>query len=781
MKVLFEHPAEIWTDALPLGNGRLGAMCFGGTTRDRIQVNDDTCWSGNPETAYGPSDIGPRDGQGPELLESIRAAVKADDFGLAETLSQKLQSGHSQSYQPFVDIWIDDSTGAAEPLSYARHLDLLAGVAVHSWLEGETSWQQQTFTSYVDQALVVERRSDGAAHDFVIRLTTPLKGAIERRDREGLSLIVRMPRQVLPPHANSAEPIEESTEPGDSITAAARLELRTNGEFDGDRVRGATWLTLVLTSETDYAGPDAPLAGDGSALLRMACDRAAGLAADGFEGLRRRHVEEHQEKMGRVELQLERGSGADLPTDERVESAVSSPDPALAALIFQYGRYLLLASSRPGSRPPHLQGIWNEKPHPPWSSNYTTNINLEMNYWAAESAALPECTEPLLGFVEVLADRGRRTAKELYGLQGWAAHHNSDIWGFSVPAGYGSGDPAWSMWALGGAWLCRPLWERWEYSGDVDQLRDRLWPIMRGAAEFVDGWLIGDDVVGTSPSTSPENHFVAPDGSTRSVSASTTSDLAMIRDLFTNCLRAAEVLGVDDELCEKLRVSLSKLPRERVLDDGRIAEWVRDFPDAEPHHRHQSHLYGVMPGESVIADRDVDLAEAAKVTLDARGSKSTGWSLAWRVALRARLLDGDAALREVKQFLRPMPRGASDEPSMTAPSGVYRNLFCAHPPFQIDGNLAITAGIGEMLVQSHGGVLRLLPALPQEWRSGSVHGLRARHGLTVRVAWENGALTEATLFASRPFTGAVRYAGREMQLVLHEGEVTQLTSAHFTR
>jgi alpha-L-fucosidase 2 len=781
VKVYFEQPAEIWTDALPLGNGRLGAMCFGGTARDRIQVNDDTCWSGNPTTAYGPAHIGPRNGEGPALLESVRAAVEADEFGLAESLSQKLQSGHSQSYQPFVDLWISDETVDSAPLDYSRELDLRTGIAVHAWSDPSAQWRQETFTSYPDQALVIGREGDGVAHDFTVRLTTPLNGAIENRDRDGISLVVRMPRLVLPPHACSAEPIKESAEPGDSITAVARLEVRTDGMVEGDHVRGATWLKLILTSETDYAGPTAPLSGDSSALLTAAAERATGLAAVDFGELRRRHVEDHKEKMARAELQLEPGAGADLPTDQRVEAAVNSADPALVALIYEYGRYLLLASSRPGSLPPHLQGIWNEKPHPPWSSNYTTNINLEMNYWGAESGALPECTEPLIRFVEALAERGRRTARELYGLPGWVAHHNSDSWGFSPPAGYGSGDPAWSMWALAGTWLTRPLWERWEFGGDMELLRERIWPVMRGAAEFVAGWVIGGDAMRTAPSTSPENHFIAPDGMTRSITSSTTADLAMIRDLFTNCLRAADVLGIDDELCGQLRDALAGVPRERVLEDGRIAEWARNFPDAEPHHRHQSHLYGVMPGESVIADRDVDLASAARATLDARGSRSTGWSLAWRVALRARLLDGDAALRDLKQFLLPVPRGASDAPSMSAPSGIYRNLFCAHPPFQIDGNLAISAAIGEMLVQSHGGTLRLLPALPREWSSGSIRGHRARHGLTVDLAWMDGALVLATVSASRPYAGTVRHDGFEAELVLSAGEVVRLTSEHFQR
>jgi alpha-L-fucosidase 2 len=783
MELSYDEPATRWTDALPLGNGRLGAMCFGGARLDRIQINDDSCWSGNPSTAFGAARRKDGRGRGPIVLAELRSALDRDDLGLAESLSQELQSGYSQSYQPFIDLWIESSSESAEPLDYRRELDLRSGVAFHGWGIAKNRRRQWAFTSYVDQALVVHRTAEGENFDIQIGITSPLPELTVLSDATGMTATVHMPRLVLPPHANSEEPIVYAAAPGESVTAVARLEIRSDGEWSDGLLIGAHWVTAVLTSETDYAGVDTPLHGDISALTAKATMRAAATADARFETLRERHAAEHAEKMDRVTLRLDDGPGAAGSTDSRIRAATEAPDPGLAALAFTYGRYLLMACSRPGSRPAHLQGIWNEKAHPPWSSNYTININLEMNYWAAEAAGLPECSEPLLDFVNDLALRGRRTAEVLYGMPGWVAHHNSDIWGFSMPAGYGEGDPCWSMWPLAGAWLSRSLWERWEYAGDVEELRDRLWPVMRGAAEFLLAWLIQDEsgILGTSPSTSPENHFIAADGSTRSVSTSTTADLAMIRDLFGNALKAMTILRVDDELLAELRQALDHLPVERIGEDGRIAEWSRPYADAEPHHRHQSQLYGVMPGESVLLGRDPELAEAAVRTLVARGGKSTGWSLAWRVALWARLGRSEEAALTLDNFLQPMPDDASDEPSMSNPSGVYRNLFCAHPPFQIDGNLAITAGIGELLLQSHGGIIRLLPSLPVGWQKGSLQGMRARGGLIVDLTWQDGLLESARLTATRPVSVPVWYRSDEIRLALQSGSSTVITREHFQR
>jgi alpha-L-fucosidase 2 len=755
-------------------------MCFGGTRSDRIQINDDTCWSGSPADAYGPPDIGPQAGAGPKILNRIREALSNGDEVGAELASLGLQSGYSQSYQPFVDLWLE-TPDSAEAADYSRSLDLRDGVAMHTWRSGSAVFEQRTFASYVDQGLVCYREcTTHQPFDVWLDLTSSHPTVSSERDSQGRSLAVRMPTSVLPPHANSDHPIERATTIGAAVTAVARLEVRTDGRLHDDGlVSGASWVLLVLTSETDYSGYEADLHGDVPMLIRDASRRAGSVADRGFRELILRHVADHSDHMSRVQLTLD-SEASTLPTDERIQAATRVRDPGLAALAFNYGRYLLLASSRPGSRPAHLQGIWNEKLHPPWSSNYTININLEMNYWAAEATALGDCSEPLLDFISALARRGRVTARELYDLPGWVAHHNSDIWGFSVPAGLGEGDPAWSMWPLAGGWLSRHLWERWEFEGDVEELRERLWPIMRGAAEFVVAWLVhSDGMQGTAPSTSPENHFIGFDGGTHAISTSTTADLAIIRDLYTNCLGAAEVLGIDDDLCAAMRRGLVMLPRERVQADGRIAEWSEPYADAEPLHRHQSHLYGVMPGESILPERDLELSTAALGTLNQRGPKSTGWSLAWRVALRARLLDAETALSTLDDFLLPMPDGASDEPSMSAPSGVYRNLFCAHPPFQIDGNLAITASIGEMLFQSHGGRLRLLPALPSQWANGELHGIRGRGGFTVDISWRDGLLGEARMLSTTARSARVLYGDQERVVEFDAGTPLVLTHQDF--
>lgn len=797
----YDRPAARWTEALPVGNGRLGAMCFGGTSVDRVQVNDDTCWSGSPATVAGRSLLEP--GEGPRVVDEARAALAAGDVRAAERAVQRLQHGHSQAYQPLVDLLLHEVGPAEEvhpdaravtPPGYARSLDLHTAVARHTWSAAGSTVVQETWSSAPHQVLVVDRRAaDGPLPALRVSLTSPHPTFDVQGTPTGLAVTVRMPSDVVPDHEPADEHVRYDPTPGAAVTAAVHVAVHTDGivgdggpsaTADAVEVVGATYVTLVLATATDFVDAATAPHGDRDALREAAARRTAEvvdeIVAAGLPALRAAHVDDHAALFDRLELDLGPDPDGVATTPERLaRHAAGAPDPALAALQAQYGRYLMIAGSRPGTRPLTLQGIWNESLVPPWSSNYTTNINTEMSYWPAGPANLDECHAPLTTWLGDLARTGRGTARVLYGLPGWAAHHNSDVWGFSLPAGDGTSDPAWTAWPLGGVWLATHLWDRYDWSRDLGFLVDHAWPLLRGAADFALAWLVEmpDGTLGTAPATSPENRYVAPDGHPAAVTVSTTSDLAMVRELLERCLDAAQVLAsagaqVPDGAPDPgepgwqaaTRAALGRLPGERVLPDGRLAEWSTDLVDAEPEHRHQSHLVGTYPGSRVDPRSAPDLAAAALATLDARGPDSTGWSLAWRLALRARLGDTAGADVALAAFLRPTADGApgpeaapaheADQPEdgarPGAGSGVYPNLFCAHPPFQVDGNLGFTAGVTETILQSHRTtqdrtVVDLLPALPTGWRDGSARGLGARGAVTVDVAWCDGRVTDLAL------------------------------------
>jgi alpha-L-fucosidase 2 len=779
----YRTPAESWTGALPLGNGKLAAMAFGGIELDRFQLNEGTCWSGSPTSALGQRRVD----DGPGILRFARQALEAGDVRRAEEVLSRMQGGHSQAFQPLADLWIEQRRphAGSEPEAYRRHLDLRTAVAAHTYHCAAGRVSQEAWISAPAQALVVRRRTAQThATPILVRLSSPHPSARVSATTGGLDLVVRMPSDVPP----WPMPVAYDSSPGAAVTAVAGLRVLSTGLMgvSGEQVRldDAEELILVLTVVTDYAGPLVAPHGDVAALRRTLDDRLAATVAalaqpGGYTAARAAHERSHARLFSRVDLDLGgTGGPASLDTADRLAAhAAGDPDPALAALQFQYGRYLLIAGSRgvPGIPPAGLQALWNDRVRPPWNGAYTTNINLEMNYWPAEVANLSECHRPLLDWLDTARQRGTVVARGLYGMSGWTLHHNSDAWGFGLPAGMGADQACWSCWPLAGAWLSRHVAEHHDFTGDTEFLTARGWRIVADAAAFCLDWLVErpDGTLGTAPSTSPENNYLAADGRPAAVTVSTTADLVLIRDLLSTVIRLAGVLpslpAGDERLVVRAREALPRIPAERVAPDGRLAEWPDDVADAEPEHRHTSHLIGVYPGDSVDPDRTPELAAAARRTLDARGPESTGWSLAWRIALRARLRDPEAAAVLVSRFLQP----AGER------SGVYVNLFSAHPPFQIDGNYGFTAGVAELLLQSRitgeTTELHVLPALPSAWREGSFAGLRARGGVTVDAGWSGGVLREVRLRSSTPRRVTVRSGTWRAEVTLQPEVPCQLT------
>ena len=781
LQLWYQEPASYWEEALPLGNGRLGAMVWSGVQQETLSLNEDSLWSGYPKCADVPG--------ADEYYRQARELVRQKKYAEAQALiEEKILSDYTQSYLPLADLRVEMDHPKGEVTNYRRSLCLEDAISRLTYTIGDVTYTREAFVSAPDQVIVlrISANKPGSVSlkaSFNCRLRSCATIKNSRLILDGVA-----PSQVDPSYqGNTPQPIVYEEDPKKKgMRFCAMLDLQTQGGEvnpweDYLQVTGADSVTLLVTAQTSFNGPFRQPYLDGKPYMELCQKDMEQALTHNFEDLMARHVADYQPYFNRVSMNF--GSDEDdTPTIQRLARWNEDVDPQRYALLYQYGRYLIISGSRPGTQPTNLQGIWNKHLRAAWSSNFTININTEMNYWPVETASLPELHEPLLSFLhDTLRVTGSHTALTHYGARGFVSHHNTDIWGLSNPVGINTpGSAVYAFWPLSAGWMSAHAYDHYLFTEDKEFLKETGYPIIRDAGRFFLDVLTdnGKGELTFAPSTSPENSFIL-DGKRCSVAETTTMTMAIIQETLENVVSCCEVLDTDPDLKAEAQAALEKLPKFQIGSRGELLEWNEELTEAEPEHRHTSHLYALYPGHLISVDDTPELANACRRTLELRGDESTGWALAWRISLWAHLHDGEHAYQVLKKQLRPID-GSLPQYALSG-GGSYPNMFGGHPPFQIDSNYGACAGIAELFLQSWNDAIDLLPAVPKAMGTGSIKGLQARGGVTVDLEFQDGKLTQATLTRTLPAEKSVdlRYQGACKKVTLAQNQPLTVTASDF--
>lgn len=777
MKLYYERPAEYFEEALVIGNGTMGATLYGGVKKDKISFNDITLWTGEPESENSSPDAF-------NVIPEIRALLDNEDYQGADKAQYKVQGHYSENYQPLGTLtieYLDDTAGISD---YHRWLDIGNATARTQYLKDGKLFTSDYFASAPDSVIVIRLKSENKEGIHAsLSFDSPLPHSSQVADNE-ISVEGYAAYHSFPVYYKAEDKHRYDPERGIHFKTLVRV-LSVDGSvkdrYSDSRIEidGSTEVLILIANVTSFNGFDKDPVKEGRNYRSHVEKRMKCAVGKTYDALREAHIRDYKYYFDRVKLDLGNTDAdiAALPTDKQLlfYTDCKQRNPDLEELYFQFGRYLLISSSRTSGVPANLQGLWNESVLPPWSSNYTVNINLEENYWASGTANLIEMQYPLIEFIANLSKTGRKTAKDYYGVErGWCLGHNSDIWAMTCPVGLNEGDPSWACWTMGGTWLSTHIWEHYLFTLDKEFLRE-FYLVLKGAAEFCMDWLVEKDgKLVTSPGTSPENKYITPDGYVGATSYGNTSDLAMIRECLMDAAEASKVLGVDKFFRKRIKKTLSRLYPYQIGKDGNLQEWYYDWQDQDPYHRHQSHLFGLYPGHHLSVEETPELAAACARTLQIKGDETTGWSTGWRVNLLARLRDGEKAYHMYRRLLRYVSPDNYKGEDARRGGGTYPNLLDAHSPFQIDGNFGGCSGVIEMLMQSSTNKIVLLPALPESWADGKVQGICARGGFVVDMEWKNREVVSLIVSSLKGGQTEICFNGVSKKVVFKAGERKRL-------